>query len=91
MIDDSRDQRRIDQDRAVRYAIKQFPHCDARVLHAPGECQFCDKHPDWQALRILWNIAFTGHDPYSAEEECPAEQARPRDTINRWGGNIPRE
>lgn len=40
--------------------IKQFPHCDSRVLHAPGKCEFCDKHPDWQDLRLAWGIAFTG-------------------------------
>ncbi len=42
--------------------IAQF-HCDARVLHAPGECQYCDLHPEWQELRKAWGIAFTGHLP----------------------------
>lgn len=40
-----------------------YPHCDARVLHAPGECAYCDEHPDWQKLREVWGIAFTGHRP----------------------------
>lgn len=26
----------------------QMPHCDAYVLHAPGVCEYCDRHPDWQ-------------------------------------------
>lgn len=34
--------------------VGQFPHCDQRVLHAPRECQYCDKHADWQALRAAW-------------------------------------
>jgi hypothetical protein len=38
----------------------QFPHCNMETLHAPGECQFCDKHPDWQQLRQHWGINFTG-------------------------------
>lgn len=40
--------------------IAQFPHCDSRVLHGPGECRYCDSHPEWQELRQAWGIAFTG-------------------------------
>ena len=40
-----------------------FPHCDQRILHAPGECQWCDEYPKWQKLREAWGIAFTGHLP----------------------------
>ena len=43
--------------------INQFPHCDQRVLHAPGECKYCDLHPEWQELRKSWGIAFTGQAP----------------------------
>ena len=42
-------------------ATIQFPHCDQRILHAPGECEYCDRHADWQALRDAWGIAFTGY------------------------------
>lgn len=48
----------------------QFPHCDARVLHAPGECGYCDACPVWQQLRIAWGIAFTGHAPKGLEPFC---------------------
>lgn len=65
-----------------------FPHCDQRVLHAPGECEFCDQYSDWQALRSAWGICFTGK-PESGKLPCPAEMARPLATINRWGGNTP--
>jgi hypothetical protein len=66
----------------------QFPHCDPRVLHAPGACEFCDMHPDWQELRRMWNINFTGH--YDPEKmQCPAEAERPFDVIEMWSGNRP--
>lgn len=37
----------------------QFPHCDSAVLHAPGHCEYCDDHPEWQTLRVAWRIPFT--------------------------------
>lgn len=64
-----------------------YPHCDANVLHAPGECIYCDHYPIAQKLRIEQKINFTGHyDPDKVL--CPAERSRPLDTINRWHGNI---
>ncbi len=70
-------------------AITQFPHCDQRILHAPGECEYCDAHPDWQALRQGWGIAFTGYDPEGAELPDPATHARGLASLNSWQGNIP--
>lgn len=67
--------------------ISQFPHCDSRVLHAPGECKYCDEHPDWQALRISWGIAFTGYEPDKGELPCPAWYAR-GENCQKWSGNI---
>ena len=79
--------------------IERFPHCDQRILHAPGECEFCGLHPEWQELREAWGIAFTGHWPglyakHGDIEElqlpCPADYARPQgsDSDHRaWGGN----
>lgn len=64
----------------------QFPHCDPRILHAPNECEYCDKQPDWQALRAVWGIAFTGYQPEETELPCPADYAR-GETINYWPGN----
>ena len=60
-----------------------YPHCDSRVLHAPGECVFCDHYPDEQAARVANGINFTGHGP------DPASAFRPVERINRWGGNRP--
>lgn len=65
-----------------------FPHCDPTVLHAPGECEYCDKLPTLQKTRINLNINFTGErDPRKNPD--PSEIRRPLDTINRWPGNRP--
>lgn len=65
------------------------PHCDQAVLHAPGECRFCDAHPAWQALRKLWGIAFTGHLPAFREGElaCPSDFRRGLGEAGRWWPN----
>lgn len=70
------------------------PHCDQRILHAPGECWACDLYPDWQALRGKWHIAFTGQTPLTGvamkQLPCPADYARPpgsKSDHTRWGPN----
>jgi hypothetical protein len=77
----------------------QFPHCDAKVLHAPGECVYCDRRPEWQELRKAWGIAFTGQKNATRKAwvdgelkdvpalTCPSEIDRPLETINAWPGN----
>lgn len=82
----------------------QYPHCDSRVLHAPGECEFCDRHRDWQNGRIHDRICFTGLDgetmnrryrlglPPVRWQPCPADAARPPGSSSdhrRWAGNKP--
>jgi len=79
--------------------IKQFPHCDPRVLHAPEDnCEFCNMHGEWQELRKAWGIAFTGHsfdekgNPYLDEQggvilPCPAQYNRGLTSVNGWHGN----
>lgn len=68
--------------------LGQFPHCDPCVLHKPTDCEYCDRHPDWQALRIVYGINFTGEqDPKKAP--CPAEARRSTMTIHQWHGNRP--
>ncbi len=68
----------------------QFPHCDSRILHGPGVCEYCDRHPDWQALRGAWWIAFTGQQPTEGQMPCPADAARPPGSSDhrRWAGNV---
>jgi hypothetical protein len=63
-----------------------IPHCDSSVLHAPGECVYCDKHPQLQQCREAYGINFTGkYDPNKFL--CPSEARRPLDIIERWSGN----
>lgn len=67
-------------------SIEQFPHCDQNILHKPGACQFCDMHPEWQELRVVWGINFSGeYDPTKAP--CPSERHRPAFLSHRWVGN----
>ena len=74
---------------SIQNYIEQYPHCDSRVLHAPGECEYCDGHPDWQALRVRWGIAFTGYEPVDDELPCPAWYAR-GEKSQMWSGNVAR-
>lgn len=67
------------------------PHCDQRILHAPGECKYCDDFDEWQEARELWGIAYTGHTPTDGQIPCPADVARPPGSESdhrRWGGNV---
>ncbi len=66
-----------------------FPHCDSSVLHAPGECAYCDRHPEWQWLRGAWGIAFTGHVPEGGTQPCPSDARRGTGAAHSWPGNQP--
>ena len=92
-------------------SLKPYPdlplinaHCDNRVLHAPGDCEYCDRHPEVQAYRIENGICFTGHTGPEMRalfdherlgyqwKTCPADKARPPGSSSdhrRWGGNKP--
>ncbi len=64
------------------------PHCDPSILHAPGECEFCDLHPSRQVEREIQRINFTGqHDPERAP--CPSEFFRSPTDRDAWGRNRP--
>lgn len=63
-----------------------FPHCDSRILHAPeDDCEYCNRHPEWQRLREAWGIAFTGHAPRGALPQCGKPM---RDTFPGYGPGI---
>lgn len=68
----------------------QYPHCDSRILHAPGVCKYCDQS-GLQEARKAAGIAFTGCEPGPGEKRCPAEEARSLDMMHRWPGNRPRK
>lgn len=62
-------------------------HCDNLILHAPGECLYCDRYPQAQALRDWWHINFTNHhDPDRLP--CPSILLRSDQTRDMWGGNV---
>jgi hypothetical protein len=67
-----------------------MPHCDQRIVHAPGECWACDQFPDFQELRRMWGIAYTGHTPGDGELPCPGDYHRPPGSPSdhrQWPGN----
>ena len=64
------------------------PHCDSSVLHAPGECHYCDAFPDWQAYRETARINFTGWDD-PEKVPCPSLYWRDLAAIETWPGNVP--
>lgn len=82
-----------------RPAQVTYPHCDWRVLHSPGTCEYCDMHPDWQKERADNNVLFTD-DPRNSEiidnwlltgqttseRPCPAMKAR-GPACQIWAGN----
>ena len=62
------------------------PHCDSRILHMPGSCQFCDLHPEYHTARKMWGINFTGQ--YDEDKlPCPSEVDRVLEDIEQWGPN----
>jgi hypothetical protein len=70
--------------------MAEYPHCDTRVLHQPGSCEYCDLHPGQQQARVSAGIAFTGCAPLPGQLPCPADEARPAGSPSdhrRWGGN----
>ena len=68
-----------------------MPHCDPRVLHAPGECKYCDGKPEGQALRVMWDISFTGHAPTENQSlMCPSDARRGVGGAHVWYGNQPK-
>lgn len=68
--------------------LGQFPHCDARILHRPTTCTYCDTHPEWQAYRIAMGINFTGETD-SDKAPCPSQRFRPHQVAHQWHGNRP--
>ena len=66
----------------------RFPHCDARVLHPPKICKYCDES-GLQEVRACWGIAFTGQKPEGDQVPCPANEARSDESLYSWGGNRP--
>lgn len=68
-----------------------FPHCDPRVLHAPGQCRICDEYaPKAQKDRVRRMINFTGESTRGLQP-CPSDQARGVGGAHVWHGNTPKK
>jgi len=80
----------IDQldDRAMYQEAPEsaFPHCDGLILHAPGECGYCDEYPRAQADRLRNHVSFTGASRFGWRI-CPSEERRHLEKIEKWPGN----
>lgn len=63
-----------------------YPHCDDLILHAPGECQYCDAYPSAQLTRVNAGINFTNHDDKDLEP-CPSLSRRNAVDRDAWVGN----
>lgn len=63
-----------------------YPHCDSRVLHAPGTCKYCILSPGLIIDRIRTKTNFTNTD-IEGWAPCPAVEARGIESINAWPGN----
>lgn len=55
----------------------RFPHCNSEVLHAPGECRYCDIYPVRQAMRAASQTPFTPNEAngWSGNTAAPANQS----------------
>lgn len=64
------------------------PHCDGLVLHDPGLCKYCGmpEYADLQQKLKELGLNWTGSS-LEHLEASPAEQRRPLDLLERWGGN----
>ena len=74
--------------------INRFPHCDSTILHSKKSgCVYCNKHPDWQELREVWHMNFTGEDILEKDGiqmlPCPSTLSRPINKVHAWHGNVP--
>lgn len=66
-----------------------FPHCDPRVLHSPGVCDYCDKVPALQEYRRMCGLPYVD-DLQVTDAILPGEN-RDRRSAEAWGGNQPRK
>lgn len=69
--------------------LREYPHCDDKVLHARGDCRYCSlaQYERLHALRAEMSIAHSGAMVETDQDPCPSEAYRPADIIERWPGN----
>ena len=64
-----------------------FPHCDARILHAPEDCSTCalDEMKHLHEEREQLEVSYSGKANRSYP--CPVDKARSAKNYNKWWGN----
>lgn len=67
-------------------SVSRMPHCDARILHAPGKCHHCDLFADFQQYRLLSEINFTGENDLR-KSPCPSLWTRTAAQRDAWPRN----
>ena len=67
---------------------QRFPHCDARILHLPEECDYCKDATLLQEEREQLDVSNSGHQ--NRGWPCPVEKVRSLKTAHQWHGNAPR-
>ncbi len=40
----------------------KYPHCNQDILHAPGECFYCDKYPERQYVKYVLDGEFSNNE-----------------------------
>lgn len=66
-----------------------YPHCDARILHLPHECDYCGMCDELQEERARLNVSNTG--VANRQWPCPADRARSQKDYHAWDGNRPKK
>ncbi len=64
-----------------------YPHCDPRIIHSRGVCNFCDKEPLLQGIRQGLSLKFT--DQLEAGEPLLPWEDRSRESAEEYLGNTP--
>ena len=67
----------------------QYPHCDPRILHPPGECEYCD-NSGLQEIRRAWDMNFTTKNQDKKKSLCPAIKYRGLENCESWPRNRPK-
>lgn len=62
-----------------------YPHCDQRILHSPGACEFCDLAKVLQQYRAMLHLKFT--DQLGENDPLLPGETRTKASAERWGGN----
>ena len=78
--------REIVTEEITEEVLYRMPHCDTKILHAPGECHHCNLYPEYQRYRQVAGINFTG-ESNANKAPCPSLWNRTAEQRDNWEGN----